>query len=144
VVRGLGDSTLGEDLKYVGPRRTQVWMRGLKHWQVRTVNAQGLPDSAPPPRRAFTDCLPAHMVLLRFELIALDTGYGQNGYSNCAQDPRVGLCWKRTNAVTSRRKSSVEIAELIVVDVHLFPRRCAPPVVNAAFPNSMEIVAGGR
>lgn len=122
---------LGEDLKYVGRGGLKL-ERALEHWQVE-VNGKVCLDVGA-STGGFTDCLLQHGAA---RVIALDTGYGQMDFK-LRQDPRVRLL-EKTNARYLTKEVIGEIAELIVVDVAFISATLVlPPVVNAAFPNSME------
>jgi len=118
-------------LKYVGRGGLKL-ERALEHWQVE-VNGKVCLDVGA-STGGFTDCLLQHGAA---RVIALDTGYGQMDFK-LRQDPRVRLL-EKTNARYLTKEVIGEIAELIVVDVAFISATLVlPPVVNAAFPNSME------
>jgi 23S rRNA (cytidine1920-2'-O)/16S rRNA (cytidine1409-2'-O)-methyltransferase len=132
---------LGEDLKYVSRGGLKL-ERALEHWHIDVEGKICLDAGA--STGGFTDCLLQHGAA---RVIAVDTGYGQMDFK-LRQDPRVRLL-EKTNAryltdqhLTDPRLTHqriVEKVELIVIDVAFISATLVlPPVVNAAFPKSLE------
>jgi len=122
---------LGEDLKYVSRGGLKL-DRALEHWNIDVGGKICLDVGA--STGGFTDCLLQHGAL---RVIAVDTGYGQMDFK-LRRDPRVRLL-EKTNARYVTSQSIGEIADLIAVDVAFISATLVlPPVVNAAFPRSVE------
>jgi 23S rRNA (cytidine1920-2'-O)/16S rRNA (cytidine1409-2'-O)-methyltransferase len=122
---------LGEDLKYVSRGGLKL-ERALEHWRVEVKGKICLDVGA--STGGFTDCLLQHGAA---RVIALDTGYGQMDFK-LRQDPRVRLL-EKTNARYVTKEVIGEIADLIVIDVAFISATLVlPPVMNAAFPDSIE------
>ena len=122
---------LGDDLKYVSRGGVKL-ERALEHWQVEVKGKVGIDVGA--STGGFTDCLLQHGAS---RVIAVDTGYGQMDF-RLRQDPRVRLL-EKTNARYLTREGIGEIADLIVIDVAFISATLVlPPVVNAAFPLSLD------
>jgi 23S rRNA (cytidine1920-2'-O)/16S rRNA (cytidine1409-2'-O)-methyltransferase len=122
---------LGEDLKYVSRGGLKL-ERALEHWQISVEGKVCLDVGA--STGGFTDCLLQHRAA---RVIALDTGYGQMDFT-LRQNPRVRLL-EKTNARYVTQEVIGEKVELIVVDVAFISATLVlPPVVNAAFPQSLD------
>ena len=122
---------LGEDLKYVSRGGLKL-ERALEHWQINVEGKVCLDVGA--STGGFTDCLLQHRAA---RVIALDTGYGQMDFT-LRQNPRVRLL-EKTNARYVTQEVIGEKVDLIVVDVAFISATLVlPPVVNAAFPQSLE------
>jgi 23S rRNA (cytidine1920-2'-O)/16S rRNA (cytidine1409-2'-O)-methyltransferase len=122
---------LGEDLKYVSRGGLKL-ERALEHWQIDVVDKVCLDVGA--STGGFTDCLLQHGAA---RVIAVDTGYGQMDFK-LRQDLRVRLL-EKTNARYVTRELIGENVDLIVIDVAFISATLVlPPVVNAAFPSSVE------
>jgi 23S rRNA (cytidine1920-2'-O)/16S rRNA (cytidine1409-2'-O)-methyltransferase len=129
-----GDATirlLGEDLKYVSRGGLKL-ERALQHWQIDVAGKVCLDVGA--STGGFTDCLLQHGAA---RVIAVDTGYGQMDFK-LRQDPRVRLL-EKTNARYVTDEVIGEKVDLIAIDVAFISATLVlPPVVNAAFPQSLE------
>jgi 23S rRNA (cytidine1920-2'-O)/16S rRNA (cytidine1409-2'-O)-methyltransferase len=122
---------LGEDLKYVSRGGLKL-ERALEHWQINVEDKICLDVGA--STGGFTDCLLQHGAA---RLIAIDTGYGQMDFK-LRQDSRVRLL-ERTNARYVTKEIIGEKVELIVIDVAFISATLViPPVVKAAFPQSVD------
>ena len=122
---------LGEDLKYVSRGGLKL-ERALEHWHIDVAGKVCLDVGA--STGGFTDCLLQHGAA---RVIAVDTGYGQMDFK-LRQDPRVRLL-EKTNARYLTDQEIAEKVDLIVIDVAFISATLVlPPVVNAAFPKSLE------
>ncbi len=122
---------LGEDLKYVSRGGLKL-ERALEHWQIDVEDKVGLDVGA--STGGFTDCLLQHGAA---RVIAIDTGYGQMDFK-LRQNPRVRLL-EKTNARYTTAETLGEKADLIVIDVAFISATLVlPPVVNAAFPPTVD------
>ena len=122
---------LGEGLKYVSRGGLKL-ERALEHWHVDVAEKVCLDVGA--STGGFTDCLLQRGAT---RVIAIDTGYGQMDFK-LRQDPRVRLL-EKTNARYLTDQEITEKIDLIVIDVALISATLVlPPVVNAAFPKSLE------
>ncbi len=122
---------LGEDLKYVSRGGLKL-ERALEHWHINVSGKVCLDVGA--STGGFTDCLLQHSAA---RVIAVDTGYGQMDFK-LRQDPRVRLL-EKTNARYVTAEVIGEKVDLIVIDVAFISATLVlPPVVNAAFPRSLE------
>jgi 23S rRNA (cytidine1920-2'-O)/16S rRNA (cytidine1409-2'-O)-methyltransferase len=122
---------LGEDLRYVSRGGLKL-ERALEHWHVDVEDKVCLDVGA--STGGFTDCLLQHGAA---RVIAVDTGYGQMDFK-LRQDPRVRLL-EKTNARYLTDEAITERVDLIVIDVAFISATLVlPPVVNAAFPQSLE------
>jgi 23S rRNA (cytidine1920-2'-O)/16S rRNA (cytidine1409-2'-O)-methyltransferase len=122
---------LGEDLKYVSRGGLKL-ERALEYWEMDVNGAICLDVGA--STGGFTDCLLQHGAR---RVIAVDTGYGQMEFK-LRQDPRVRLL-EKTNARYLRSEALGEMVDLIAIDVAFISATLVlPPVVNAAFPQSIE------
>jgi 23S rRNA (cytidine1920-2'-O)/16S rRNA (cytidine1409-2'-O)-methyltransferase len=127
---------LGADLKYVSRGGLKL-ERALEHWQIDVGGKICLDVGA--STGGFTDCLLQHGAA---HVIAVDTGYGQMDFK-LRQDPRVRLL-EKTNARYVTEEAIEEKADLIAIDVAFISATLVlPPVVNGAFPQSLE-QRGGR
>jgi 23S rRNA (cytidine1920-2'-O)/16S rRNA (cytidine1409-2'-O)-methyltransferase len=122
---------LGEDLKYASRGGLKL-ERALEYWQVDVEGKVCLDVGA--STGGFTDCLLQHGAA---RVIAIDTGYGQIDFK-LRQDSRVRLL-EKTNARYVTSEVIGEEADLIVIDVAFISATLVlPPVVNAAFPRSLD------
>jgi 23S rRNA (cytidine1920-2'-O)/16S rRNA (cytidine1409-2'-O)-methyltransferase len=122
---------LGEDLKYVSRGGLKL-EHALAHWQIDVAGKICLDIGA--STGGFTDCLIQHGAA---RVIAIDTGYGQMDFE-LRQDTRVRLL-EKTNARYVTSEVVGEKVDLIVVDVAFISATLVlPPVVNAAFPASVD------
>jgi 23S rRNA (cytidine1920-2'-O)/16S rRNA (cytidine1409-2'-O)-methyltransferase len=122
---------LGEDFKYVSRGGLKL-ERALEHWHIDVEGKLCLDVGA--STGGFTDCLLQHGAA---RVIAIDTGYGQMDFE-LRQDLRVRLL-EKTNARYMTGEVLAEKAELIVIDVAFISATLVlPPVVNAAFPTSLN------
>jgi 23S rRNA (cytidine1920-2'-O)/16S rRNA (cytidine1409-2'-O)-methyltransferase len=122
---------LGEDLKYVSRGGLKL-ERALEYWQIDVVGRVCVDVGA--STGGFTDCLLQRGAA---RVIAVDTGYGQMDFK-LRQDPRVRLL-EKTNARYVTAEVIAEKVDLIVIDVAFISATLVlPPVVNAAFPQSLE------
>jgi 23S rRNA (cytidine1920-2'-O)/16S rRNA (cytidine1409-2'-O)-methyltransferase len=122
---------LGEDLKYASRGGLKL-ERALQHWHIEVEGKVCLDVGA--STGGFTDCLLQHGAA---RVIAVDTGYGQMDFK-LRQDPRVRLM-EKTNARYMTAEILGETADLIVIDVAFISATLVlPPVVNAAFPKSLD------
>ena len=122
---------LGEDLKYVSRGGLKL-EHALAHWQIDVAGKICLDIGA--STGGFTDCLTQHGAA---RVIAIDTGYGQMDFK-LRQDVRVRLL-EKTNARYVTSEVVGEKVDLIVVDVAFISATLVlPPVVNAAFPLSID------
>jgi 23S rRNA (cytidine1920-2'-O)/16S rRNA (cytidine1409-2'-O)-methyltransferase len=122
---------LGEDLKYVSRGGLKL-EHALEHWQIDVAGKICLDIGA--STGGFTDCLIQRGAL---RVIAVDTGYGQMDF-RLRQDARVRLL-EKTNARYVTSEIIGEKVDLIVVDVAFISATLIlPPVVNAAFPLSVD------
>jgi 23S rRNA (cytidine1920-2'-O)/16S rRNA (cytidine1409-2'-O)-methyltransferase len=122
---------LGEDLKYVSRGGLKL-ERALEHWHIDVEGKICLDVGA--STGGFTDCLLQHGAA---RVIAVDTGYGQMDFK-LRQDPRVRLL-EKTNARYLTDQVISEKVDLIVIDVAFISATLVlPPVVNAAFPMSLD------
>jgi len=121
---------LSEDLKYVSRGGLKL-ERALEYWSIDVEHKVCLDVGA--STGGFTDCLLQRGVS---RVIAIDTGYGQLDFK-LRQDARVRLL-EKTNARYVTREVIGENVELIVMDVAFISATLVlPPVVNAAFPQSL-------
>ena len=81
---------LGDDLKYVGRRRTEAGS-SIRDWKIDLTGRTCMDVGA--STGGFTDCMLQHGAA---EVIAVDTGYGQI-HARLRSDPRVKLL-EKTNA----------------------------------------------
>ena len=122
---------LGEDLKYVSRGGLKL-ERALEHWHIDVEEKICLDVGA--STGGFTDCLLRHGAA---RVIAIDTGYGQMDFK-LRQDPRVRLL-EKINARYITEGVLAEKVNLIVIDVAFISATLIlPPVVNAAFPLSLD------
>jgi len=122
---------LGEDLKYVSRGGLKL-EHALAHWQIDVAGKICLDVGA--STGGFTDCLIQRGAA---RVIAIDTGYGQMDFK-LRQDARVRLL-EKTNARYVTSEVVGEKVDLIVVDVAFISATLVlPPVVNAAFPLSVD------
>jgi 23S rRNA (cytidine1920-2'-O)/16S rRNA (cytidine1409-2'-O)-methyltransferase len=122
---------LGHDLKYVSRGGLKL-ERALEHWQIDVEGKVCLDVGA--STGGFTDCLLQHGAA---RVIAIDTGYGQMDFK-LRQDSRVRLL-EKTNARYLTEEAIAEKVDLIVIDVAFISATLVlPPVVNAAFPQSLD------
>jgi len=122
---------LGEDLKYVSRGGLKL-ERALEHWHIDLTGKICLDVGA--STGGFTDCLLQHGAA---RVIAIDTGYGQMDFK-LRQDSRVRLL-EKTNARYATEEIIGEKVDLIVVDVAFISATLViPPVVQAAFPSSVD------
>jgi 23S rRNA (cytidine1920-2'-O)/16S rRNA (cytidine1409-2'-O)-methyltransferase len=122
---------LSEDLKYASRGGLKL-ERALQHWHIEVEGKVCLDVGA--STGGFTDCLLQHGAA---RVIAVDTGYGQMDFK-LRQDPRVRLM-EKTNARYMTAEILGETADLIVIDVAFISATLVlPPVVNAAFPKSLD------
>jgi 23S rRNA (cytidine1920-2'-O)/16S rRNA (cytidine1409-2'-O)-methyltransferase len=122
---------LGADLKYVSRGGLKL-EHALEHWQIEVAGKICLDVGA--STGGFTDCLLQHGAA---RVIAIDTGYGQMDFS-LRQDRRVRLL-EKTNARYVTQESIGEKIDLIAIDVAFISATLVlPPVVNAAFPQSLD------
>ncbi|MGA8686736.1 MAG: TlyA family RNA methyltransferase [Candidatus Sulfotelmatobacter sp.] len=122
---------LGEDLTYVSRGGLKL-ARALEHWQIDVEGKLCLDVGA--STGGFTDCLLQHGAV---RVIAIDTGYGQMDFK-LRQDPRVHLL-EKSNARYLTDEIIGEKVDLIVIDVAFISATLVlPPVVNAAFPHSLD------
>jgi 23S rRNA (cytidine1920-2'-O)/16S rRNA (cytidine1409-2'-O)-methyltransferase len=122
---------LGEDLKYVSRGGIKL-EHALRHWNIDVSQKVCLDVGA--STGGFTDCLLQHGAA---RVIAIDTGYGQMSFK-LRQDPRVRLL-EKANARYATAEVIGEPVDLIVVDVAFISATLVlPPVLNAAFPVSIE------
>jgi 23S rRNA (cytidine1920-2'-O)/16S rRNA (cytidine1409-2'-O)-methyltransferase len=122
---------LGEDLRYVSRGGLKL-ERALEHWQIEVEGKVCLDVGA--STGGFTDCLLRHGAA---GVLAIDTGYGQMDFK-LRQDPRVRLL-EKTNARYVTEEVIGQEVDLIVVDVAFISATLVlPPVVNAAFPQSLD------
>jgi 23S rRNA (cytidine1920-2'-O)/16S rRNA (cytidine1409-2'-O)-methyltransferase len=122
---------LGEDLKYVSRGGLKL-ERALEHWNIDVAGRVCLDVGA--STGGFTDCLLQRGAA---RVIAIDTGYGQMDFT-LRQDPRVRLL-EKTNARYVTDEVVGEKIDLIVIDVAFISATLVlAPVVNAAFPESVE------
>jgi 23S rRNA (cytidine1920-2'-O)/16S rRNA (cytidine1409-2'-O)-methyltransferase len=122
---------LGEDLQYVSRGGLKL-ERALEHWHIDVEGKLCLDVGA--STGGFTDCLLQHGAA---RVIAIDTGYGQMDFK-LRQDLRVHLL-EKTNARYMTGEVLAEKADLIVIDVAFISATLVlPPVVNAAFPPSLN------
>jgi 23S rRNA (cytidine1920-2'-O)/16S rRNA (cytidine1409-2'-O)-methyltransferase len=122
---------LGEDLRYVSRGGLKL-ERALEHWGIDVNGATCLDVGA--STGGFTDCLLQHGAR---RVIAVDTGYGQMEFK-LRQDPRVRLL-EKTNARYLQSAAVGELVDLIAIDVAFISATLVlSPVVNAAFPQSIE------
>jgi len=127
---------LGEDLRYVSRGGLKL-QHALEHWQIDVEGKVCLDVGA--STGGFTDCLLQHGAA---RVIAIDTGYGQMDFK-LRQDHRVRLL-EKTNARYISGEVLGEQVDLIVIDVAFISATLVlPPVVNAAFPPSLN-ERGGR
>lgn len=122
---------LGEDLKYVGRGGLKL-ERALAHWNIDVKGKVCLDVGA--STGGFTDCLLQHGAA---RVIAVDTGYAQLDFK-LRQDSRVRLL-EKTNARYLTEADLGEKVDLIVIDVAFISATIVlPPVINAAFPQSLD------
>lgn len=122
---------LGEDLKYVGRGGLKL-ERALAHWNIDVKGKVCLDVGA--STGGFTDCLLQHGAA---RVIAVDTGYAQLDFK-LRQDSRVRLL-EKTNARYLTEADLGEKVDLIVIDVAFISATIVlPPVINAAFPHSLD------
>jgi 23S rRNA (cytidine1920-2'-O)/16S rRNA (cytidine1409-2'-O)-methyltransferase len=122
---------LGADLKYVSRGGLKL-ERALEHWQIDVAGKIGLDVGA--STGGFTDCLLQHGAA---RVIAIDTGYGQMDFK-LRQDTRVRLL-EKTNARYVTGELIGEQVDLIVIDVAFISATLVlPPVLTAAFPQSLD------
>lgn len=122
---------LGEDLKYVSRGGLKL-ERALQHWHIAVEGKVCLDVGA--STGGFTDCLLQHGAA---RVIAVDTGYGQMDFK-LRQDPRVRLL-EKVNARYVTDEAIGQKVDLIVIDVAFISATLVlPPVVNAAFPPSLD------
>jgi 23S rRNA (cytidine1920-2'-O)/16S rRNA (cytidine1409-2'-O)-methyltransferase len=122
---------LDKDLKYVSRGGLKL-ERALEHWHIDVAGKLCLDVGA--STGGFTDCLLQHGAT---RVISVDTGYGQMDFK-LRQDPRVRLL-EKTNARYLTGEAIAEKVDLIVIDVAFISATLVlPPVVNAAFPKSLE------
>jgi len=122
---------LGEDLKYVSRGGLKL-EHALSYWQIDVAGKVCLDVGA--STGGFTDCLIQRGAA---RVIAIDTGYGQMDFK-LRQDARVRLL-EKTNARYVTSEVIGEKVDLIVVDVAFISATLVlPPVVNAAFPLSVD------
>jgi 23S rRNA (cytidine1920-2'-O)/16S rRNA (cytidine1409-2'-O)-methyltransferase len=122
---------LGEDLKYVSRGGLKL-ERALEHWHIHITGKICLDVGA--STGGFTDCLLQHGAA---RVIAIDTGYGQMDFK-LRQDFRVRLL-EKTNARYVTEEVIGEKVDLIVIDVAFISATLViPPVLNAAFPSSVD------
>jgi 23S rRNA (cytidine1920-2'-O)/16S rRNA (cytidine1409-2'-O)-methyltransferase len=126
---------LGEDLRYVSRGGLKL-ERALEHWQINVGGKVCLDVGA--STGGFTDCLLQHGAT---RVVAIDTGYGQMDFK-IRQDPRVRLL-EKTNARYVTNAVIGETVDLIVIDVAFISATLViPPVINAAFPISVDQRSG--
>jgi 23S rRNA (cytidine1920-2'-O)/16S rRNA (cytidine1409-2'-O)-methyltransferase len=122
---------LGEDLRYVSRGGLKL-ERALEHWHIDVTAKSCLDVGA--STGGFTDCLLQHGAA---RVIAIDTGYGQMDFK-LRQDSRVRLL-EKTNARYVTEEDIGEKVDLIVIDVAFISATLVlPPVINAAFPQSLD------
>jgi 23S rRNA (cytidine1920-2'-O)/16S rRNA (cytidine1409-2'-O)-methyltransferase len=122
---------LGEDLKYVSRGGLKL-ERAIEHWHIDVEGKVCLDVGA--STGGFTDCLLQHGAA---QVIAIDTGYGQMDFK-LRQDPRVRLLEKINARYVTHEVIGQEV-DLIVIDVAFISATLVlPPVVNAAFPLSLD------
>lgn len=122
---------LGEDLRYVGRGGLKL-ERALERWHIDVKGKVCLDVGA--STGGFTDCLLQHGAA---RVVAIDTGYGQMDFK-LRQDSRVRLL-EKTNARYVTSDVIAERVDLIVIDVAFISATLVlPPVVNAAFPRSLD------
>jgi 23S rRNA (cytidine1920-2'-O)/16S rRNA (cytidine1409-2'-O)-methyltransferase len=122
---------LGEDLKYASRGGLKL-ERALEHWHIDLTGKICLDVGA--STGGFTDCLLQHGAS---RVIAIDTGYGQMDFK-LRQDSRVRLL-EKTNARYVAEEIIGEKVDLIVIDVAFISATLViPPVVQAAFPSSVD------
>jgi 23S rRNA (cytidine1920-2'-O)/16S rRNA (cytidine1409-2'-O)-methyltransferase len=122
---------LGDDLKYVSRGGLKL-ERALEHWQIDVEGGICLDVGA--STGGFTDCLLQHGAA---RVIAVDTGYGQMDFK-LRLDPRVRLL-EKTNARYITAELLAEKVDLIVIDVAFISATLVlPPVIAAAFPQSVD------
>jgi 23S rRNA (cytidine1920-2'-O)/16S rRNA (cytidine1409-2'-O)-methyltransferase len=122
---------LGEDLRYVSRGGLKL-ERALEHWHIDLTGKICLDVGA--STGGFTDCLLQHGAS---RVIAIDTGYGQMDFK-LRQDSRVRLL-EKTNARYVAEEIIGEKVDLIVIDVAFISATLViPPVVQAAFPSSVD------
>jgi 23S rRNA (cytidine1920-2'-O)/16S rRNA (cytidine1409-2'-O)-methyltransferase len=122
---------LGEDLKYASRGGLKL-ERALEHWRIDVEGKICLDVGA--STGGFTDCLLQHGAA---QVIAVDTGYGQMDFK-LRQDSRVRLL-EKTNARYVTNEVIGQEIDLIVIDVAFISATLVlPPVVNAAFPQSLD------
>lgn len=122
---------LREDLRYVSRGGLKL-ERALEHWHIDITAKSCLDVGA--STGGFTDCLLQHGAA---RVIAIDTGYGQMDFK-LRQDSRVRLL-EKTNARYVTEEAIGEKVDLIVIDVAFISATLVlPPVINAAFPQSLD------
>jgi 23S rRNA (cytidine1920-2'-O)/16S rRNA (cytidine1409-2'-O)-methyltransferase len=122
---------LGGDLKYVSRGGLKL-ERALEHWRIDVKRKTCLDVGA--STGGFTDCLLQRGAA---RVITIDTGYGQMDFK-LRQDPRVRL-HEKTNARYITREVISDNVDLIVIDVAFISATLIlPPVVNAAFPQTLS------
>jgi len=128
---------LGEDLRYVSRGGLKL-EHALEHWHIGVEGKVCLDVGA--STGGFTDCLVQHGAA---RVIAIDTGYGQMDFK-LRQDHRVRLL-EKTNARYITGEVLGEQVDLIVIDVAFISATLVlTPVVNAAFPPSLNERTGRR
>jgi 23S rRNA (cytidine1920-2'-O)/16S rRNA (cytidine1409-2'-O)-methyltransferase len=122
---------LGEDLKYVSRGGLKL-ERAIEHWHIDVEGKVCLDVGA--STGGFTDCLLQHGAA---RVIAIDTGYGQMDFK-LRLAPSVRLL-EKINARYVTHEVIGERVDLIVIDVAFISATLVlPPVVNAAFPLSLD------
>jgi 23S rRNA (cytidine1920-2'-O)/16S rRNA (cytidine1409-2'-O)-methyltransferase len=122
---------LGEDLKYVSRGGLKL-ERALEHWHIDLTGKICLDVGA--STGGFTDCLLQHGAS---RVIAIDTGYGQMDFK-LRQDSRVRLL-EKTNARYVTEEIIGKKVDLVVIDVAFISATLViPPVLQAAFPSSVD------
>ena len=126
---------LSEDLKYVSRGGLKL-ERALEHWQINVEGKVCLDVGA--STGGFSDCLLQRGAT---RVVAIDTGYGQMDFK-LRQDRRVRLL-EKTNARYVTNAIIGETVDLIVIDVAFISATLViPPVINAAFPASVDERSG--
>ena len=122
---------LAEDLKYVSRGGLKL-ERALDHWRIDVSGKTCLDIGA--STGGFTDCMLQRGASL---VIAVDTGYGQMDFK-LRQNPRVRLL-EKINARYVTEKIIGQKVDLIVIDVAFISATLViPPVLSAAFPQSLD------
>jgi 23S rRNA (cytidine1920-2'-O)/16S rRNA (cytidine1409-2'-O)-methyltransferase len=122
---------LGEDLRYVSRGGLKL-ERALEHWHIDLTGKICLDVGA--STGGFTDCLLQHGAS---RVIAIDTGYGQMDFK-LRQDSRVRLL-EKTNARYVTEEIIGKKVDLVVIDVAFISATLViPPVLQAAFPSSVD------